>query len=489
MSIPVPRVEQPVGRREATFAERAHEELRRALGRPRGAGELLVVNVPAPVAPVTALFDVLPGEPAVLWAPPEGPAVVGLGAALTVDLAGEARFAELRKEAERVFGRLVVLGPAEAPRPHLYGGLAFAPGAAAGTAWREFSDGRFVLPRWRYLCERDRAWLSLTLDEDADAAALPAELDRWLGRLASAASAAGATDEGAGAAGSPWSGPAIWQEQVSEEEWRRLIDEVRGLIAGGRCSKIVAARCARVRAGRAFQPREVLARLGASQSRCTRFAFRVRETTFLGATPERLVVRRGTRLLSEALAGSIAAAAPRGGSAETLATPDKHLAAELLASDKDRREHQLVVQAIVRALEPHCAWLDVPATPQVRALRHVLHLHTPIMGELADRAHVLTLVEALHPTPAVGGEPTRAALEWILGREPAPRGWYAAPVGWFDAAGDGEFAVALRCGVLDGSEATIYAGAGIMLDSDAAAEYRETAVKQRALAAALGVEP
>lgn len=484
MSIPVPRVEQPIGRREATFAERAHEELRRALGRPRGAGELLVLNVPAPLAPVTALFDVLPGEPAVLWAPPEGTAVVGLGAARTIDLSGETRFAELRQKAERVFGRLAVLGPAEAPRPHLYGGLAFAPGAAAGAAWREFSDGRFVLPRWRYLCERDRAWLSLTLDDDTDAAVAAAELDRWLGRL-------GHMDESDedGAAGALLSGPAIWQEQVSEAEWSRLIDEVRGLIAGGQCSKIVAARCARVRAGRAFQPREVLARLGASQSRCTRFAFRMHETTFLGATPERLVARRGTRLLSEALAGSIAAAAPRGGSSEAVVTPDKLLSEELLASDKNRREHQLVVQAIVRALEPHCAWLDVPATPQVRALRHVLHLHTPIVGELADRAHVLTLVEALHPTPAVGGEPTRAALEWILGREPAPRGWYAAPVGWFDAAGDGEFAVALRCGVLDGSEATIYAGAGILLDSDAAAEYRETALKQRALAAALGVEP
>lgn len=483
MSIPVPRVEQPVGRREATFGERAHEELRRALGRPRGAGELLVLNVPAPLAPVTALFDVLPGEPAVLWAPPEGPAVVGLGAAQTIDLSGETRFAELRQKAERVFGRLVVQGPAEAPRPHLYGGLAFAPGAAAGAAWREFSDGRFVLPRWRYLCERERAWLSLILDDETDAAAVAAELDRWIVRLVGVAD-----EERAGAAGALLSGPAIWQEQVSETEWSRLIDEVRGLIAGGQCSKIVAARCARVRAGRAFQPREVLARLGASQSRCTRFAFRMQETTFLGATPERLVARRGTRLLSEALAGSIAAA-PRGGGSEAVVTPDKHLSEELLASDKNRREHQLVVQAIARALAPHCAWLDVPATPQVRALRHVLHLHTPIVGELKDRAHVLTLVEALHPTPAVGGEPTRAALEWILGREPAPRGWYAAPVGWFDAAGDGEFAVALRCGVLDGAEATIYAGAGIMLDSDAAAEYRETAVKQRALAAALGVEP
>jgi isochorismate synthase len=485
MTIPVPRVEQPVGRREVlTLGERAHEELRRALGRPRGAGELLVLNVPAPQAPVTGLFDVLPGEPAVLWAPPEGPAVVGLGAVRTIDLAGEARFADLRQEAARVFGRLVVVGPAEAPRPHLYGGLAFAPGAAGGTAWREFSDGRFVLPRWRYLCERDRAWLSLTLDENADGATVAAELDRWLVRLAGAAE-----EERAGTAATLLGGPAIWQEQVSEAEWSRLIDEVRGLIAAGHCSKIVAARCARVRAGRAFQPREVLARLGASQSGCTRFAFRMQETTFLGATPERLVARRGTRLLSEALAGSIAAARPRDGNAEALASPDKLLAEELLASDKNRREHQLVVQAIVRALTPHCAWLDVPQVPQVRALRHVLHLHTPVAGELADRAHVLTLVEALHPTPAVGGEPTRAALEWILGREPAPRGWYAAPVGWFDAAGDGEFAVALRCGVLDGAEATIYAGAGILLDSDAAAEYRETALKQRALAAALGVEP
>jgi isochorismate synthase EntC len=100
---------------------------------------------------------------------------------------------------------------------------------------------------------------------------------------------------------------------------------------------------------------------------------------------------------------------------------------------------------------------------------------------------VLDLVDALHPTPAVGGVPTASALDWIATHEPAPRGWYAGPVGWFDAAGDGEFAVALRSGLLVGNRAYVYAGAGIVAESDADAEYAETDLKQRALLGALGV--
>jgi menaquinone-specific isochorismate synthase len=118
-----------------------------------------------------------------------------------------------------------------------------------------------------------------------------------------------------------------------------------------------------------------------------------------------------------------------------------------------------------------------------------MHLRTPIAARLAKRAHVLDLVAALHPTPSVGGVPTDRAIEWITRNEPDPRGWYAGPVGWFDAEGDGEFAVALRCGLLRGNRAWIYAGAGIVRDSDPAMEYAETNIKQTALLRALGIGP
>ena len=145
-----------------------------------------------------------------------------------------------------------------------------------------------------------------------------------------------------------------------------------------------------------------------------------------------------------------------------------------------------MVRDIAARLSPFCAALRVPERPGLRSLRQVLHLVTAIDGELRDRAHVLDLVAALHPTPAVGGVPTAEAVRWIVEHE-EERGWYAGPVGWFDRGGDGEFAVAIRSGLLDGARAHVYAGAGIVRGSDPSDEYQETAVKQLALLRALGI--
>ncbi len=176
---------------------------------------------------------------------------------------------------------------------------------------------------------------------------------------------------------------------------------------------------------------------------------------------------------TQALAGSIAADLENAG--ETL-----------LSSSKDRQEQEMVVRAIASALEPLCQTLDVAETPTPRTLRHVMHLCTPIEGTLAARKHALDLVKALHPTPAVGGTPRERALQWIAECEDN-RGWYAAPVGWFDAEGDGHFAVAIRSALFTGSDALVYAGAGIVADSDPALEYQETGLKQRAILDALGI--
>jgi isochorismate synthase EntC len=147
-----------------------------------------------------------------------------------------------------------------------------------------------------------------------------------------------------------------------------------------------------------------------------------------------------------------------------------------------------VVEAIREALAPLCSSLEVPTEPRIRRLRHVLHLQTSITGRLDSDVHVLDLVEALHPTPAVGGVPTIEALRCIAELESQPRGWYAGPVGWFDQTGDGEFAVAIRSGLVRGRHAFVYAGAGIVRDSDSTKEYEETGLKQRALLDALGVD-
>ena len=225
---------------------------------------------------------------------------------------------------------------------------------------------------------------------------------------------------------------------------------------------------------------DLLATLSDRHPDCVRILIRPPGAgTLIAATPERLVKRDGAIVMCDALAGTI-----RSSAGET----DREAAgAALLASTKDRREHDLVVRAIRAALEIAGAQIDTPAEPVVRALRHVLHLHTPFRATLREPRHVLEL--AAHPTPAVGGTPTSFANAWIRTHEPVARGWYAAPVGWFDLDGNGELAVAIRSGVIAGNRAHLWAGAGIVAGSDPDRELAETELKLQAMLGALGVAP
>jgi menaquinone-specific isochorismate synthase len=166
------------------------------------------------------------------------------------------------------------------------------------------------------------------------------------------------------------------------------------------------------------------------------------------------------------------------------------LAAELIDSDKEREEHAVVVRMLRDALGPVAETLDVERRPRVARLRHVQHLVTSVSGRLRDADGVLSLVERLHPTPAVGGTPSDLALELISEEEDGGRGWYAGPLGWVDRCGQGEFVVALRSGVVVGREATLFAGCGIVADSDPDLEWEESSTKLLALGSALGrIEP
>jgi isochorismate synthase len=265
------------------------------------------------------------------------------------------------------------------------------------------------------------------------------------------------------------------RESTSEAEWHDLIDSIRGGIRSGEYSKVVAARRSTLRLSPAPEPARVLSRLDQLAARCTRFSLRIGARTFVGATPERLVRRAGRRVSTEAIAGSISAAVV--GAAE-----------RLTESHKDLAEHRYVVDAIASVLEPLASTLSVGATPEVRKLRHILHLRTPIEAELASDVHILELVSRLHPTPAVGGVPTEPALDWITSRESAERGWYASPFGWVDERGDGEMVVALRSALIHGDRVHLYAGAGIVDESDPALEYEETEVKMAGMRLALGLD-
>jgi isochorismate synthase len=247
----------------------------------------------------------------------------------------------------------------------------------------------------------------------------------------------------------------------------------------GEASKVVLAREVVARGDGVVGAGAVLRALRTAHPSCfTYFLPGSDGTALVGATPE-LLVRRG---------GGHAAFLPMAGSSRRGAdeAEDAALAGSLLHSAKDRREHAVVIAAITEALAPLCRRIDAPAAPEIARFTNIQHLASPISAELLDPpADVLELAAALHPTPAVGGHPRDPALALIDELEGLERGWYAGAVGWIDSRGDGELAVALRCGLLWEDGARLYAGVGVMPDSDPDAELAETELKLQALTGAL----
>jgi isochorismate synthase len=266
--------------------------------------------------------------------------------------------------------------------------------------------------------------------------------------------------------------------RVSRSAWASQVRALLDAIEAGRLDKAVLAREVVVHADAPFDARVVVERLRRAQAGCAVFA----ADGLVGATPELLVRRRGASVVSRPMAGTIA----RG------ATPDEDDAAEvaLASSVKDGLEHRLVVDAVTDALRARGVDITAVTGPEVARLATVSHLATTIAGEVDPRSapSALELACALHPTPAVGGAPRDTALAMLLALETFERGRYAGPVGWVDARGDGEWAVALRCAELDGTTARLVAGAGIVAGSDPDAEWAETQAKLEPMLRAL-VQP
>ncbi|MEM1176757.1 MAG: isochorismate synthase [Acidobacteriota bacterium] len=445
-------------------------------------GRWLALTVPAPPVEPHAMLDAAEAiglnvqDHGVLWRPPEGASFAAVGAAVSLDLRGDDRFGELRLRAAEAFSRLDTdaLDGAEATAPRAFGGFAFDVGAADAAPWHDFGDGCFTLPRWLYRRRDQGADLTLTVGADELAATPSSQWAERMTLLLRQLAATAERDPGFFGARpmelSRLEVPRLLEDSEADAAWVRLVEDIRGAIHSGDVEKIVAARRFTVELGASRPVARVLERLE-QRRRATAFAFSRPGATFLGLTPERLITKKGMRFVTEALAGSIESGAEH--------------AAELLDSGKDRLEQQLVVDAILRRLEPLAERLEAADRPSVRELPEVLHLQTPIRGDLNAPRHVLELAELLHPTPAVGGVPTPSALRWIRERENDARGWYASPVGWFDAAGDGEFFVALRSCLLLPGRAELYAGAGIVADSDPGLELDEVRLKLRTLLHAL----
>ncbi|MEF8819961.1 MAG: isochorismate synthase [Haloferacaceae archaeon] len=404
--------------------------------------------------------------PRTAWAPPDGTTVVAGGAAATIEASGVDRFDAVRAAAADLLDGGDVHAGTEAACPRLFGGFAFHADGSSGEPWDAFPAARFVLPRVQVTETRDGTWLTVTaVGADATSDAVEARVDRERDRIA------GLSDPGPG---TDRPGVRARRRTTDRATWTESVEDATHRVRAGDLRKVVLAQGLAVDLARPVSVADLLGRLGAAYPDCYRFLVEPDDEptpAFLGATPERLVRLHGRTVSTGALAGTT-------GRGDTPAE-DEWLAEELAADEKNGREHDLVVGAVRDQLSPFGRVRVGERT--VRRLATIQHLHTPISATLSRDAHVLDLVEALHPTPAVGGLPPDRALATIRETEPFDRGWYAAPVGWFDAAGNGEFAVAIRSAVVapDRRRVTAFAGVGLVADSDPDEEWDEVQLKYR----------
>jgi menaquinone-specific isochorismate synthase len=402
------------------------------------------------------------GTPRLGWGDATTTVVAG-GATATLTADGRDRFGTIRSEADRVFDCLTTPETVHPDaRPRLFGGFAFHEGHAdpgPDETWQGYPGARFVLPAIQLTVTTDGAWLTASAMGPEAASRAESRLDRWESRLESLPELA--------TRGRP--GIMAKHPTPSQEGWREQVLSATEKVRRGDLRKVVLAQSLAVDLETAVDVPSAIARLSETYPGCFRFLFEPQVGgTFFGATPERLVTLTGRTVQTEALAGSTG----RGDTTEE----DEWLAAQLRESEKDVHEHELVAEAIRDQLGPYAAEITT-GSRTVRRLDTVQHLQTPIRAELREDEHVLSLVEALHPTPAVGGLPPDRALRTIRDTEAFDRGWYASPIGWVDENGDGSFAVAIRSALARDRTATLFAGAGIVADSDPDEEYDELQLK------------
>ncbi|MGE5175194.1 MAG: isochorismate synthase [Hyphomicrobiales bacterium] len=385
--------------------------------------------------------DPTPGLALFHWTTPEGETISASGAVARFEASGPGRF----EAAKRWLAALASVASmeedgTEAPRLIAVGGFSFATGSAGAAAG--LGDAAFFVPAVVDHAVPGRPPVrTVWKRSDPEGPPIPP------------------FHEGAPAPLHAW----------TETEWTEAVRAALDRIDAGELEKVVLARAVEAGGVAPLDPWSITARLLEANPHCYRYLVRPGgRAAFLGASPERLVSLREGAVSSDAVAGTAPGEAPA-----------------LLSSEKDRAEHAFVVRQIVESLRPLCASVASDDAPSLQRHRHLAHLKTRVGGEALPGTHVLDLVARVHPTPAVAGEPREPALAFLREREPAHRGWYAGPIGWMDATGDGDFAVGIRSALVDGTRALLFAGAGIVRGSDPASEWAETDMKLTVLREAI----
>jgi salicylate biosynthesis isochorismate synthase/menaquinone-specific isochorismate synthase len=455
----------------AELLARCERAVRRAR---RGAGEVLTaITVPlgGDADPSAIAFaSRRPGEPWFCFEQPDRDraALATLGCVRAIRTRGRDRFERAAAAWRALAGR------AEADAPDgpagagivAVGGFAFAPEGGAAPHWAGFAPGDLTVPEVA-LARRGgdvRLTLAALVAADDVPEEVVARLERRFAELRRAPL--------------PLLDPApagrfTIASVAPPEHYVGAVARAVERIRAGAFEKIVLAREVAVHAPREHDAAAVFGVLRSAFESCYVFCAGAGDAAFVAASPELLVRREGLRASTVALAGSTRRSADP--------AVDDHLGEQLLQSEKDREEQAIVARRIALSLRPHAVWVTAPEEPAIVKVANIQHLATPIRAQLTQPRSAVELAGLLHPTPAVGGEPHAVATPQIPALEGFDRGWYAGPVGWTDANEDGEFCVALRCALLRGREARLYAGVGVVRDSDPAAELAETEVKLGAL--------
>ncbi len=402
----------------------------------------------------------------------DGFALAGLGGAMVLEARGEERFAEVAARARDLGRRTHADDAADDPArppaagPVFVGGFAFADDGGSSPEWASLAPASLVLPEIALARQDGEARMTVcaAVGPDEDPGRVVARALIRLGELAPASLPLIDPDPVERTRVASAASPSHHEHAVS-----CAVERIRA----GELEKIVLAREVRAHAPRAHDPAAVFGGLRELFPPCYCWCVGTPEVAFIGASPELLVRRDGQRAQTVALAGT----------ARRSADPavDDHLGEQLLRSTKNREEQAIVARRIERTLDPVSLWVATAEEPLLVKVHNVQHLASPIRAQLADPVPTVELAGLLSPTPAVGGEPSDRALPLIPALEGFDRGWYAGAVGWTDLAEDGEFCVALRCALLRGSVAHLYAGGGIVRDSVPADELAETEVKLEAL--------
>jgi menaquinone-specific isochorismate synthase len=485
MSHPVNAVSVRVTRDGGSFAldaaseQRLRRRVERASRQARrsgtGAVAALTVPIPAELDPsATVLAARRPDDRfACLEQPDRNRFVLAtLGEAVVLEAAGGSRFADVAAQARELGHATFTDDPAADPArppatgPVFVGGFAFADDGGSSPDWQGLPPACLVLPQVALARQGGEARVTLAAVVQPDDH--PGDIvDGLLERTAELRESAmplldpDPVERTRVASAAP---PSHYEHAVE-----RAVERIRA----GELEKLVLAREVRAHAPREHDPAAVFGALRELFPACYCWCVGTPEAAFVGASPELLVRREGQRAQTVALAGTTRRSADP--------AVDDHLGEQLLRSTKDREEHAIVARRIERTLAPVSLWVAAADDAVLVKVHNVQHLATPIRAQLSDPVPVVELAGLLVPTPAVGGEPREAALPLIPALEGLDRGWYAGAIGWTDLAEDGEFCVALRCALLRGRVAHLYAGCGIVRESVPAEELAESEVKLQAL--------